>query len=345
MSRYIKIFSAIVLLSAFTAFSPFEAKPALKSNRAGNIETVEAVKNGETVYRLVYTYEGARKVRGEYWEAVDAKKKKEKKPESNILAGTAVAKKYETMLAGSRVEDTSGVVLDIEKNGFVLRNVRIVKYNDKGLPSLVMARGYTSYPVLGVFNLKTDYSYTYDQAGNLSLIKETNMNVDSLLLNMGLGNITTITRDAKSRPLSVKKEIGSVPPALESTEYTCEGATDTMQRTVYRKCSLDIKTLTAVPSETITIDYGKNVPWRGMKKYEFEMGKTIKGISVYDDVNKKQKLDGSRFVKFSMIEKAKFMKSIYDMYKNEMQGPRWRMGELPDVPEPFMVYRDYAWWN
>jgi hypothetical protein len=171
------------------------------------------------------------------------------------------------------------------------------------------------------------------------------MNVDSVLLNMGAGNSTAISRDAKNRPVTVKKTIGSVPPALESTDYTYAGDTDDMQRTVYRKCALDIKTMTAVPSETITIEYGKGVPWQGRKKYVFDMGKSIKGILVYDEVNKKRKLDGSGFMKFSMVEKAKFMKDLYDVYKNERQGPRWRMGELPDVPDPFMVYKDYAWWN
>jgi len=340
----IKIFTAIAVISFFlTASIQISAKSKEKSIRTGNIETISGGKDGKTAYRLIYTYDGKLKVRGEYWEAVD--KKNKKKGGANILAGTAVAKKYESMLAGKTPADTANVQLDIEKDGYILKNVRIVKYNENGLPVLVMARGYTSYPVLGVFNIKTDYSYTYDQAGYLSEIKETNMNMDSLLLNMGPGNITKITRDDKKRPMTIKKEIGSVPPAVESTVYTYEGTTDNMLKTVYQKCSIDMKKSTTAPSQTITIEYGKDVPWAGDKKYEFELGKTIKSIKIYDEVNKRNELNISNFMKLSYIDKAKAVKSMYDMYKNEMQGPRWRMGELADTPIPYMVYKDYAWWN
>jgi len=341
----IKFFTAIAVVSFFLSASmPFESKPVVKkTSRTGDIEILEAEKDGKSAYKIIYTYSGKLKVRGEYWEVID--KKNAKKAQSNILAGTAMAKKYEAILAGKKIADQANVQLDIEKDGYVLKNVRIVQYNGNGKPVLVMARGYTSYPVLGVFNLKTDYSYIYDQAGKLIEIKETNMNVDSLLLNLGVGNITKITWDDKKRPLSIKKEIESVPPAAETTSYTYEGTTDNMQKTVYQKCSMDTRKLSIVPSQTITLEYDENIPWSGMKKYNFEIGKTVKSIKIYDEVNKKQILNISNFKKLSFIEKGKVSKSIYDMYKNEQQGPRWRIGELPDIPEPFMIYKDYAWWN
>ena len=343
--RKISIIAGIAAITFFLSASmPFDDKPVVKSKiRTGDIETIVAEKDGKPAYKIIYTYAGNLKVRGEYWAAVD--KKNTKKAETNILAGTAIAKKYETMLEGKNTLDQADVQLDVVKDGYVLKNVRIVRYNDKGLPVLVMARGYTSYPVLGVFNIKTDYSYTYDQTGLLSEIKETNMNVDSLLLNMGLGNITKIARDDKNRPAAVKKELGSVPPAVENSSYVYDGTTDNMQKTVYQKCSIDMTKFTVTPSETITIEYGKNVPWSGMIKYEFEMGKTIKSIKIYDEINKKEELNISNFMKLSYIAKAKLSKSIYDMYKNEQLGPRWRMGEIADIPEPFMIYKDYAWWN
>lgn len=343
--RRIRFFITIAAVSfLLSASMPFDSKPVVKkTSRTGDIETLEAEKDGKPAYKIIYTYAGNLKVRGEYWEAADSKNTR--KSQSNILAGTAVAKKYETMLAGKKTVDQADVQLDIEKNGYVLKNVRIVQYNAKGQPVLIMARGYTSYPVLGVFNIKTDYSFTYEPAGKLTEIKETNMNVDSLLLNLGMGNITKITWDDKKRPVSVKKEIESVPPAAETTSYTYEGTVDNMQKTIYQKCSMDTQKLTIVPSETITIEYDKNVPWSGMAKYDFEIGKTINSIKIYDEINKRQLLNISNFKKLSFIEKGKATKSIYDMYKNEQQGPRWRIGELPDTPVPFMVYKEYAWWN
>jgi hypothetical protein len=334
---------AMILVPVFAY--PFGSKVETSSARDGNIETITAKKDKKPFYRIVYTYdEKNRKVRGEYWAIAETKKKGEKKPQSNILAGTALAKKYEKALADSKTVDQSNVELDIEKDGFVLKNVRIVNYDNNGRPVLIMARGYTSYPVVGVFNLKTDYKFSYDHSGKLMSIDETNMNVDSVLLNMGIGNKTTFTRDQAGRPSAVNKIIGSVPPAVEETLYSYR-AGDEMSRTIYRKCAFDTSKLTVVPSQTITIEYGKNVSWQGMRKYEFELGKTIEGIKIYDEVAKQQQLDISNFMKLSIFDKAKKAKLFYDLYNNEMQGPRWRMGELADIPEPFMIYKDYAWWN
>lgn len=338
-------FLVLLTASSILLFSPLLlASDDLeqKSTRTGDIETIDMFDDGKIVSRIIYTYHGEMKIRGEYWEVAD---KKNKKPEPNILSGTAMAKKYEEMLAKKNVKDESGIILDVEKDGFVLKNVRIVKYNEKGLPEHVMSRGYTSYPVAGVFLLKTDYRFKYDSAGNLSGISEMNINVDSLLLNMGMGNTTTIERDTMGRPVTVKKKLDSVPPAEEKTTYTYEGNTGDMSKTVYRKCSLDTTSLKVVPSETITIEYGDNIPWNGMGKYKFSMGKTVKSILIYDEVEKKNKLDGSGFMKMSTFAKALFMKDIYELYKNEQKGPKWRMGELPDVPDPFMVYKDFKWWE
>ncbi|HOK02378.1 MAG TPA: hypothetical protein PKX79_07940 [Spirochaetota bacterium] len=309
-----------------------------------NTEVIELKKDEKIIGKIIYFYKDNLKVRGEYWEAID-KKDKDKKENSNIFADTAVAKKYEAMLAEKKIKDESEVNLNIEKDGFRLKSVRIVNYNEKGLPVYVICRGYTSYPVMGVFILKTDYSYKYDTNGRLIEIEEKNINVDSLLLNMAVANSTKIERDNKGRPISVKKTIGSVPPAVEVTTYSYQGDSDNMAKTVYQKCSVDLKSFNVMPSETITIEYGDNVPWNGLKKYDFSMGKTIKSILIYDEVAKKNKLDGTKFMKMSFIEKSLFAKNLYDIYKNEQKGPKWRLGELPDTPEPFMIYKDYKWWE
>jgi len=345
MNKLIKIICSAACISLFFTSVLSAEDPEQRTARTGDIETIDFIKDGKTVSRIIYTYKGDKIVRGEYWEAPGKKDKKDKKPETNILAGTAVAKKYEALLAEKNVKDESGIILDITKDGFVLKNVRAVTYNDKGLPETVISRGYTSYPVAGVFLIKTDYKFKYDAAGNLSEITEININTDSLLLNMGLGNTTTIERDASWRPVTVKKNLGSVPPAIEKTVYTYSGESTNMTKTVYQKCSFDTTALKVVPSETITLEYGSEIPWNGMKKYDFSMGKSIKSIVIYDEVAKKNKIDGSNFMKMSAFQKAFFMKDVYNLYKNEQKGPRWRMGELPDIPGPFMVYKDYKWWE
>ena len=146
MKRLLFLLFALAIVPAYAGFNPFASKPKVASSRTGNVETIISKKDGKETYRILYTYDAQnRKIRGEYWEA-STKKKDAKKAESNILAGTAAAKSYESALAKNETKDESGVVLDIEKDGFVLKNVRIVKYGANGLPSLIMARGYTTYP-------------------------------------------------------------------------------------------------------------------------------------------------------------------------------------------------------
>ena len=114
--------SALVLLFSVSV----SAKEKTKTQRNGNIETVEVKDGDELLYRLVYTYEGDRKVRGEYWEAAPKKKKDKAKP--NIFTGTALAVKYEAQLKDANLSDDSGVNLDVEKDGMILKFVKIVRY-------------------------------------------------------------------------------------------------------------------------------------------------------------------------------------------------------------------------
>ena len=342
------VLTLMLLLAAFLfTTSSVWSKDGAKTRKEGNNEIVDQIEDGKTVYRLIYTNENGKKIKGEYWEPVDPKKKKDKKAESNILSGTGMAKKYETMLSEKKIIDESGIVLNIEKDGFTLKFVKIVKYDSKGRPDTVITRGYTAYPVLGAFNLKTDYKYTYDTSGRLIDITEKNINVDSLLLNLGIGNSTKIERDAKGRPTKFTKRIDAAPPVFETTTYSYSGDTPNMQKTAYTKCGIDTTKLAVTPSETITTLYGKDVPWEGKKKYDFSLasfGKIITGFSVYDEIAKKQKVDGSNFMKMSWIDKGMYLKNVASYYKNEQKGPKWRMGELPDVPDPFMIYKDQTWW-
>lgn len=336
-----------VALAAVTAvlLSSCATKPQMKTQKTGNTEVIEKVQDGKILYRLVYTYEGNLKVKGEYWEAVDPKKK-DKKVSSNIFAGTSFAKKYESAAADSKAADTSGVQLNIQKDNLALKFVKIVRYNQKSQPVLIQTRGYTEYPVAGSFELKTDYNYTYDANGNVIKISEVNMNLDSFLLNMGVGNSTEIQRDNTSRPVKVKKMINSAPPTEEFTDYSYYGDTVNMQKTVYRKCSISLTSGTVTPSETITVTYNDGVPWSGSKKNDFAIGgKTVSGFTIYDETTKKTKLDASNFAKKSKMEQITLAKDFYTLYKNESKGPKWRMGELPDVPEPFAIVNDNGWWQ
>ncbi len=338
--NFLTLFAALLIGSISCA-----SGPQMTSRMDGNREIIDAVEGGAAKFRLIYTIENGRKVRGEYWEPSAAGKKDVKEPESNILASTAFAKKIDQALAGQKVADDSGIELNQERDGFTLKFVKQVRYNNQGLPELVLARGITTLPVVGTFRLKTNYRYIYDGAGRLSQIRETNMNVDSVLLNLGIGNITTILRDGAGRPVQVIKAIGSVPPAVEKTVYTYYGATPNIQKTVYQKCGINLKKLAITPSETITTLYGPNVPWDGKQRYDFSFGTNITGFVVYDEVEKKNKVDGSGFTKMSWAQKAMFTKNIYDYVKNEMRGPSWRMGDLPDTPEPFRIYKDQTWWK
>ncbi|HNX59666.1 MAG TPA: hypothetical protein PKK43_11250, partial [Spirochaetota bacterium] len=334
-------FTAAAIAMTLASYNGFAGDT--KSSRSGNTEIIEQTEKGKIVSRIVYTYEGDKKIRGEYWIPADPKNKNDKK--TNIFTGTAVAKHYERIITDAKIQDDSGIQVNIEKDGFTLSSVKTVAYNKSGLPEYVRFRGFSTYPVAGTFNLKTDWKYGYDANGKLISVVEKNMNVDSLLLNMGIENSTTIERDGRSRPLKVTRALGSIPPAMELTTYEYTADTANMKKTVYRQCSINATKLTTEPSLTITAEYEKNIPWDGMKKYKFEMGKTISAFSVYDEANKKQLLDGSKFKKMSFIEKGMFLKNIVTYYRNEQKGPKWRLGELPDVPEPFMIYNDFAWYN
>jgi hypothetical protein len=126
-----------ILLASLVLFSSkgqLTAKAKETVTRSGNIETVTITDEGRVTGRLIYTYEQDRKVRGEYWEAVD---KKDGKGKSNILKGTPVATYYEGIYRESKLKDESGIQIEIEKDGLILKSVKVVTYNDRGLPAHV----------------------------------------------------------------------------------------------------------------------------------------------------------------------------------------------------------------
>ncbi len=85
------------------------------------------------------------------------------------------------------------VQIGSEVNGMILNCVQIVEYNKNGFPVVVRKRGRTQIPFIGGFNLKTDYHFKY--AGKrLKMVTERNMNVDTLLINLAIGNVVTIER-------------------------------------------------------------------------------------------------------------------------------------------------------
>lgn len=341
----IKRFSVILLSVFFICMMTACSSLKITKKRSGNTEVVTAKEGSKIIYQLVYTYKGGRIVKGEHWVAFKKEKKKKKEKKNNIFSGTAIEKKFNALLQGKNFKDLSGVTLGTKKNGLRLNFVQLVVYDSSGRPKKVMRRGYTNIPIVGRFHIKTDLSYKYNRKGQLMKIVEQNMNVDTLLLKFAIGNYTQIDRDGRGRPTKVTKVFGTVPPSYETTKYTYYGATNNMRRTVYDKVDIDLKTVSTKVTEQINVWYRPGVPWKGKKKYKFDMDKTIKGLRVWDNINKKNKLDGSGFTKMNYLQKAKFLKSIYDLIKLEMQGPTWRMGDLPDVPEPFLIYGDYAWYN
>lgn len=340
----------VSLLLVLSLFASCSGKEKIVSKRNGNTEVVTSKKGGKVLYKLVYTYENNRIVRGEHWLPSDDKESKKK---GNILSGTAVAKSFAKLLQGKNYPKDDNIELGKREGKFQLNFVQLVRYDNKGRPKNVKRRGYSDIPILGRFEMKTDLDYSYDNKGNLRKITETNMNVDSLLLNMAIGNVTTITRDGKGRPVKVAKLIGSVPPAGELTTYSYYGGSPNLEKTVYDKVGLN--GLRPVKTETITTWYAKNkVPWKGFAKYNFDIPKKITGFKVYDHTKGRDKLDGSKFMKMNYMQKTMFLKDIYDMTEYEAQGPSWRMGDLPDRPIPFMhcqakAYKkycdDYAWFN
>lgn len=313
----------------------------MRTERVGDIETVTAQKGSKDIFKLVYTYAGDRKVMGEFWEA---KEKDAKKTETtNIISKNfpSVFKHFQATMAGKEVADTSGVKLGDEKDGFILKFVKKVQYNAQGLPEKEMSRGISTIPVLGSFNISVDRMYNYLN-NRLIMITERNNTVDSLILNLGIGNITTIQRDFTGRPAKVIKAIGSVPPTVEWTTYEYFGDSPNLSKTVYKQAGIDFKKLQIVPEKTITVYYSPGVPWEGKAIYSFT--RAVAGLSIYNEIDKKSDIDISNFSKMNWVDKAKTAIKIGQLIKNEMKGPKWRMGELPDVPEPFLIQGDQTWW-
>ncbi len=334
------VFTAIMLDSCASA-------PVIKKSRTGNTEVQIATESGKPVYKLVYTYDGDKIVKGEYWEA-QKKDDKEAAKRTNILSGNAFGKKIEAMLTGEKVIDSSEVVLDAIKDGFVLKSVKMVKYNSRGLPIEEVQRSYKKIPVLGFFNIKVDKKYKYNESGQLIQILERNLNVDTILLQgLAIGNITLFERDGSGRPTRVLKTLGTVPPTLELTTYSYYGNSNNIRETVYEKAGIDLKKLAIVSTSKLTFSYNNNVPWEGKAKYNFDLLDSKSAVAeflIYNLVENKNELDMRGFMKKSKLEQAMLIKNVIVYYKNEDGGPKWRIGELPDVPEPFMVYKNITWW-
>jgi len=338
----LSFFYVIIIFSIIPFISGCGGSKLVKK-KVGNVETIIAKDGSEPKYKIIYTYEGGNIVKGEYWvynpkgRKDDAKKKK-----SNLLADTAIAKSFENMLSTKGVRDDMDLELGVFQDKFQLMCVQLTSYDRSGKPVLVRKRGFTDIPILGRFLMKTDLSYAYGNDGKLIRVTEKNINVDTLLLKFAIGNITVIDRDGSGRPVTVTKAIGSVPPSAEEAKYYyyTAGSPD-MKQTVYTKVGIVKGKIQK--TETITMDYKKGVPWSGEKKYNFSG--INDGLVIYDEVEKKNKIDGRGFSKMNYMKKMMFLKTIYDYVKLEMQGPVWRMGVLPDVPRPYLVYSDYAWYN
>ena len=141
------------------------------------------------------------------------------------------------------------------------------------------------------------------------------------------------------RPLKVSKIIGSVPPGLEETEYQYYANSAEMNSTKYTKSAIDLSKLEIIPSEIIFFEFKSGVPWNGKKKYDLSLD-TLESLSITDAQTNKSKLSAGS----SLVDRVMFMKALYDFKENEVKGPKWRLGELPDVPEPFLLYGDAVWW-
>lgn len=105
MSKIILALTATTLFFILFSCSSVQVK-----DRNGNVETIISKKGNKLEYKLVFVYDGDRIVRGEYWLPVDkSKTNKKPDPKSNILADTAIAKKFDEMLKGQKVVDEADV--------------------------------------------------------------------------------------------------------------------------------------------------------------------------------------------------------------------------------------------
>lgn len=338
----------MITLSVVILFSACSAKEKITKKRKGDQEIVTVKEGKKTTAKIIYHYKNDKPVLGEYWLRKGKDDKKSKKKKGNILNGTKVAKKYAKVLRSKGVKAKYNPNVGKIEGKFKLNFIQKVDYTRKGLPSVVKRRGYSDIPLLGRFYIKTNIRYRYNRQGQLTRILQKNLNVDTFLLNVGIGNVTKINYDRFDRPSRVYKGIGSIPPTAEVTEYSYRGDSPYLQKTVYNKVGLD--GIKPKRTERIEIWYQAKTPWNGLKKYNF--GKSVAGLRVYDFGKGKYKYNFKDMphptkqpIKFGL-----FMKDIYDLVQNEKQGPQWRMGDLPDTPIPFADGRvkkdfgDYAWY-
>ncbi len=347
-----KLTLSLVLLITLTFAVSCGSKIKYVKSRKGNVETVNAMKGSTCVYKLVYTYNDAnKKIKGEYY-TPQTKSDKKKKKKTNLFTGTKIAKTLAKWLADSKPVDESDIKLgstikdEKTKKEFVLRYAKKISYNAKGLPVKEIRRGYTDIPIVGRFLIKTNLAYTYNARGSLTRILEKNMNVDTLLLKFGVANNTSIQRDGRNRPTKVTKVIGSVPPTTETTRYYYRSGKN-LRKTVYEKADINITKLQIVPTQRVTIWYNPGVKWDGMRKFYFSLmdpKNAVKEFWIYDMVKRKNHLDLRGFSKKSHFQKIMLVKKVYDLYQAEMKGPGWRLGDLPDVPKPFLMIKNMVWW-
>jgi hypothetical protein len=165
-----------------------------------------------------------------------------------------------------------------------------------------------------------------------------NKSLYAISTNLCERNVTKFNYDSRKRIKQVYKIYVGLSGA-EITDYYYYGSSDYMKKTIYHKVSLSPEKKFLKETERITISYKTNIPWYGKKKYNFK--KAISFFQIWDVVNNRSKIQ----LDFSnAINAIKSFAAIGSLINNERKGVYWRMGEVPDMPKPF-IKEPIKWWE
>ena len=216
--------------------------------------------------------------------------------------------------------------------------IRITTYDKNGYPIKIMHRSIVDLKIKKVENY---YIVSYKYLKNRPYLSEkvqVNKSVYAITTNLCERNITKFNYDSRKRIKQVYKIYVGLSGA-EITEYYYYGNSDYMQKTVYHKVSLMPGQTFLRETERIIVIYRSNVPWYGKKKYSFK--KAIAFFMIWDPIAGKSKLQ----LDFSnAINTIKSFATIGSLINNERKGVYWRMGEVPDMPEPY-IEKPIKWWE
>ena len=302
------------------------------SERKGDRETVIVREWGLAAYRVEYSFVNDMIVRGECWQPGSIEGK------TNRLRKTRIAAAMAAELKRTNPAEEFPVDLGTRRDGFSLKFVRMVKYNVKSLPALIIDRGSRDGPEDGRFLVKTNTSFSYNAEGLLVRVVRRSLSVDSMLLNGGDLTITLIERDGRGRPVSVVKTIGHS-RMKERTVYFYEGLSDEVVKTEYRRAGYDPKFRRLINREIIIVTYRAGVLWKNVNSGD--LLERAAGISVFDTVKRKY------LVKTGDLrsEEGTARQYVESRMAGEANPDEWTIGQRPYPPDPYRSEKTRYWWQ